>query len=236
MPDVEGAALINALARKAGQLDLDPYDGSGGYPSARMLDALTQMASDSLAKDSDHDRATVLVHTQLTTLLEHAGSPQATLGDGALIPAGTTITNTTLSRLTCDARIQLVIENNIGGVIGIGRTSRTIPPWLNRLVKARDKGCRFPQCQRTQWLHVHHLKHWAHGGETDLDNLVTLCGYHHRLIHNDGWTIKGNPNHQITWITQWGTPFERHPHFTAIEQIKHNALNPQTIEPPPRPT
>jgi hypothetical protein len=29
----------------------------------------------------------------------------------------------------------------------------------------------------------HHVKHWAHGGETKLANLVTLCRFHHRQVH-----------------------------------------------------
>ena len=32
--------------------------------------------------------------------------------------------------------------------------------------------------------------HWAEGGPTDLDNLVLLCGFHHRLVHSDGWTMQ----------------------------------------------
>ncbi len=30
---------------------------------------------------------------------------------------------------------------------------------------------------------------WADGGPTDLDNLILLCGFHHRFVHEHGWTI-----------------------------------------------
>jgi hypothetical protein len=37
---------------------------------------------------------------------------------------------------------------------------------------------------------LHHIKHWADGGDTDLDNLVLLCSYHHTVVHHRGWTVK----------------------------------------------
>jgi hypothetical protein len=39
-------------------------------------------------------------------------------------------------------------------------------------------------------LHAHHVRHWAHGGATDLGNLVHLCSRHHRLVHEGAFTIE----------------------------------------------
>jgi hypothetical protein len=39
--------------------------------------------------------------------------------------------------------------------------------------------------------------HWEDGGPTDLDNLVLLCPYHHRLHHRGIITITG-PASQLT--------------------------------------
>jgi hypothetical protein len=236
LPDEEGAAFITALTRKAGQIDLDPHDGGVPEYGVRLADALIQMGSETLAADADHDRATLLVRTDIPTLLGIEGAAQAKLGDGITIPETTTITNPTLRRLACDARIQLVIEDPVDGVIGIGRTSRSIPGWLCRITRSRDGGCRFPGCDRILWLQVHHLEHWADGGPTDLHNLITLCGFHHRLVHNEGWQIKGNPNGEVTWITKWGTEFERHPEWPGFESIKKIVANRPPIEPPLRRT
>ncbi len=236
LPDEEGAAFITALTRKAGQADLDPEHGSVLEFGVRLADALVQMGSETLASDADHDRATLLVRTDIPTLLGIEGATPARLGDGTTIPDGTTITNPTLRRLACDARIQLVLEDPIDGVIGIGRTDRSIPGWLGRVTRTRDGGCRFPECERILWLQVHHIEHWADGGPTDLHNLITLCGFHHRLIHNEGWRIKGNPNEDVTWITKWGTEFERHPKFPGIASIKEILADPVPIEPPLRRT
>jgi hypothetical protein len=41
-----------------------------------------------------------------------------------------------------------------------------------------------------RWLHAHHVVHWADGGPTDADNLILLCGYHHRLVHERGWRVE----------------------------------------------
>ena len=60
-------------------------------------------------------------------------------------------------------------------------------------IARRDKGCRFPGCTYTEFTDVHHVEHWAHGGATDLENLVTLCGRHHRAVHELGWVIRGTP-------------------------------------------
>ena len=48
------------------------------------------------------------------------------------------------------------------------------------------KGCRFPGCPNKRFIDGHHVKHWANGGETKLGNLVSLCRFHHRAVHEGG--------------------------------------------------
>ncbi len=191
LPDDQGAVFITALERIAKttphDADMGLYDGF----EPRMADALYQLASQSLGADADPDRATVVVHVEASALSDGHGS--GTSGDVALHAE-------TVRRLTCDGRIQLVTENDSGRPIGVGRTTRSIPPWLARLVRDRDGGCRFPGCHHRRWVHVHHIIHWSSGGPTDLDNLITLCGYHHRLVHEKGWRISGDPDKEVTWI------------------------------------
>ena len=55
----------------------------------------------------------------------------------------------------------------------------------------RDRHCRFPRCTRPPIMcHAHHITHWIDGGATSLDNLLLLCGHHHRLIHSGPWEIR----------------------------------------------
>jgi hypothetical protein len=75
--------------------------------------------------------------------------------------------------------------------VSVGRSRRTVPPALRRLLEARDdKTCCFPGCERRRHLQAHHRRHWAHGGETSLENLVLLCFHHHRLVHEGGYTVE----------------------------------------------
>ncbi len=188
---VDGAVVELALRRLATQAPKDPDTGEWRDYDLRMSEALVQMASESMRRDGDPDRATVVVHVDASTLA----------GDGhGFIPDGPTLTAETLRQLTCDGRWVCVLSNGDGCTIGVGRTTRTIPPWLARLVTARDQGCRFPGCRRSRWTQIHHIIHWAKGGRTDLHNLVTLCGYHHRMLHREGWRIEGSPAGDLTWI------------------------------------
>src|SRR5688572_26088240 len=79
-------------------------------------------------------------------------------------------------------------------VLGIGRRSRLIPAWLRRQLWHRDGGCRWVGCSHDGWLHAHHKTHWADGGPTDLCNLILLCGYHHRFLHEHGWQVEDGPD------------------------------------------
>jgi hypothetical protein len=226
MADIEGATLATWLMRRANQYDPNPESGVYDDFETRCADALYELASQALAEDRDHDRATLVIHTNLATLLEGAGT--------AAVAAGPALAHETLRRLACDTRLHLAFTGTDHEPIGVGRTTRTIPPWLRRLVSARDKGCRFPGCRRTRWTQIHHIIHWADGGPTDLDNLITLCGFHHRLIHEHGWTIKGNPNHHITWYHSHGTPFQPQPPKYPLTEWKRLLGRMPPITPPAR--
>src|SRR5689334_21174808 len=60
----------------------------------------------------------------------------------------------------------IILENENGEPLDVGRQTRSIPPPLRRALHARHRGCRFPGCTHTHYVGAHHVKHWAHGGET----------------------------------------------------------------------
>ena len=93
-------------------------------------------------------------------------------------------------QLACDAARRTVLENDRGEVLNIGRRSRTVPRHIAHALRVRDEGCRFPGCGQRRWTDAHHIRHWADGGETSLDNLITLCRYHHRSLHREEYRIE----------------------------------------------
>ena len=98
-----------------------------------------------------------------------------------------------IDKITCDGILQPVWETD-GVPVSVGRSQRVVPRRTRRLVLDRDRGCRVPGCGATRGLDVHHLWHWADGGPTDLDNLVTLCSRHHDALHRGDIAITGDPN------------------------------------------
>jgi Domain of unknown function (DUF222)/HNH endonuclease len=66
----------------------------------------------------------------------------------------------------------------------VGRATRVVSPAQRTALGVRDGGCVVPGCDRPPgWCEAHHLRHWLHGGATDLDNLVLLCWTHHHAVH-----------------------------------------------------
>jgi hypothetical protein len=215
MPAADGVELVKAITRYANQAPPQP-DGTYELFEARCVDALLQLASEARGADSDPDRATAVMHIRVEDLTSTSGSAESEDG----IPLHVE----TARRLVCDARLQLSIDDPAGTVIGIGRTGRNIPSWLARVIRNRDRGCRYPGCRRQRWVHAHHLIHWAHGGPTNLDNLISLCPYHHRLVHEGGWRISGDPKGEVTWVAPGGTPFIPNERFLDAAQRPINML------------
>ena len=52
------------------------------------------------------------------------------------------------------------------------------------------------------------MKHWAHGGETKLTNLVTLCRFHHRLVHEGQVTIQTLDDGAFRFVRADGSSFD----------------------------
>ncbi|MBP2340455.1 hypothetical protein JOF41_006633 [Saccharothrix coeruleofusca] len=109
----------------------------------------------------------------------------------ARLDGGGHLTAAQARRLACDA---VVIPAVLGGrseVLDLGRARRTVSLAQRRALHARDRGCAFPGCGRpARWCDAHHVRHWADGGPTDLDNLVLLCRRHHSEVHHHRWRIR----------------------------------------------
>ncbi|MCP3977078.1 MAG: DUF222 domain-containing protein [bacterium] len=111
---------------------------------------------------------------------------------------GTVLTPGALSRIACDAEVCRIVFGPDSQILDVGRKQRLFTEPQRRAIIARDRHCRFPGCDRSpRWADVHHLKHWLHGGKTEVDNGILLCRFHHTLVHEAGWTLSGTPTHLI---------------------------------------
>jgi len=82
----------------------------------------------------------------------------------------------TVKRLCCDGHAVVMTETKDGEPLSIGRKSRVVPKGIERAVRARDKNsCRFPGCCNKRFVAIHHIEHWANGGETAVEQLMLLC-------------------------------------------------------------
>jgi hypothetical protein len=206
-PAEEGALLLAALdAARDGLREASPDQPSGegrgasaeadaslgeqappSNASALMLMAETLLASGP-ADRSGADSYQVVVHVDAAAL----GMPSAagTEVDGACqLDDGSPLHPETARRLACDASVVRILERD-GRPLSVGRRTRSIPPALRRALQSRDHCCRFPGCTQRRFLHAHHIDHWAHGGATELGNLVHLCRFHHRLVHEGGYKLE----------------------------------------------
>jgi hypothetical protein len=152
------------------------------------------------ARPPRHDnRYQVFVHLDQSVL---AADDQwsATLEDGTQLKAET------LRRLTCDAALIPTVTDATGAVLDVGRRTRSIPPALRRALWLRDRGCRFPGCTHTRFLHGHHIHHWLHGGRTSLANTILLCSRHHRMLHEEGFHTERATDGTLTFRAASGKP------------------------------
>ena len=165
---------------------------SGEDSARRRADALGLVAERALAagfgdetpvSGTRAERYQVLLHVDVDTLSAEGGLGQSELEDGTRVSAETS------RRVACDGAVVRIGHAPDGSVLDVGRRTRTIPPALRRALEARDRGCRFPGCG-LRFTDAHHVKHWADGGETKLENLVLLCSHHHRLVHEEGWKLE----------------------------------------------
>lgn len=182
----------------------------------RRADALRLIAEQYLSGDtksraSSGDRYQVVVHIDQALLSGSLSASRCELDNGYALAIDTA------RRLACDGSLVGIVENEDREPLDVGRKTRSIPPSIARALKARDGGCRFPGCARTRFTDGHHIRHWADGGETKLSNLVTLCDFHHRLMHEGGFDVRRTDDGAFLFTRPDGSRVEENGRSRAIE-------------------
>ena len=161
-------------------------------------------------------------HGHHTTVVVHVDVEQR----AAALHLGPVLTDAERRYLTCDATCEVWFERD-GEVIGAGRATRQINRRLRRALEHRHPTCAVPGCGATRGLHAHHIRHWEDGGPTELDNLVLVCPYHHRLHHRGVITITG-PADDLIVTDNSGQP------LSAGSLARPPNLPPPAVAPMPR--
>lgn len=177
-----------------------PIDQPDAPQAARKFDAFEHVARVYLEPDEHAAPHTeTVVHADLETLAEDEPG-RCELEDGTGLSAAT------LQRLTCDSGLRLAHDQR-GKTLDIGRRSRSIPPALRRAIVDRDQGqCRFPGCTMKGRLQIHHGQHWSRRGHTKKPNLILVCLYHHKVLHEGGWQVTGDADGALTFLDPQGRP------------------------------
>ncbi|MGO8861823.1 MAG: DUF222 domain-containing protein [Acidimicrobiales bacterium] len=164
-------------------------------------------------------RPTVVVHAELGMLT--GLNPE---GVAELAGVGR-VSREVARRLACDANIVFSLERSDGCILDQKRARRSPTTFQRMEIARRDKGCRFAGCGFTDFTEVHHVVPWTLGGETNLSNLITLCGRHHRAVHELGWSMSGDADGVVTFkgphghrMTSAPSPTWRSPRTTPMRR------------------
>ncbi|XOV88800.1 MAG: DUF222 domain-containing protein [Pseudomonadota bacterium] len=224
----ERQKAAQAVANAPGKSDLQPENVSAetfsgeeepALPPRQPADfssttasALVRLAEHYLATGSNgattlagSDRCQLLVHVNL-----NAANIDTKIEGGVALNTGrgSFLHPELVKKLACDASIRTLLEDDAGQVISIGRKSRIIPRNMAIALKQRDRGCRYPNCHQQHWTDAHHIRHWADGGETSLDNLITLCRFHHTGLHRGDYIIDKQDG-EVRFLDRFGHEIQR---------------------------
>jgi hypothetical protein len=174
-------------------------------PAARRADALGVLAESFLKHGAETlnggERQQIVVHVDVATLRD-------TTAGRCELEEGPSLAAETARRLACDASVVRIREYENGTPLDIGRKTRSIPPAIRRALNSRDRGCRFPGCTHRRYVDGHHIRHWANGGETKLSNLLTLCRFHHRQVHEGRVVVQVLDDGAVRFLKPDGQSFE----------------------------
>lgn len=118
---------------------------------------------------------------------------------------GTIVSPATAQRLACDANVCRLLTGPNSEILDLGRSKRTVSAAQWKALRVRDRHCQFAGCRRPwTWCDAHHLIAWIQGGLTDIGELVLVCRFHHTLLHEGGWTVRGKPG-SLVFVRPNGT-------------------------------
>ncbi|MDT4929566.1 MAG: hypothetical protein QOF92_2433, partial [Pseudonocardiales bacterium] len=220
----EGVTYPQALTRIAEIALAATVDGTGQLPTLRG----DEHAAVLIHLDASAVPTEPAVREQAAPAQAEAGSgePHGTPGSGephcqdgsgercrpyGRIADGPGLPDRVIKRLLCSGRIRTARHDRDGSLLDLGRSHRVVTPHLFRALLLRDGGCAHPGCGRRHGLEAHHVRHWLHGGRTDLANLVVLCRAHHHAHHDNELIIIPLGRGRFRFLRADGRELPQHP-------------------------
>jgi hypothetical protein len=191
--ELDAVGVEKAMAAIESILQANRPAGDTRTRAQQSADAFVQLCDNQLAAGNLPTLRTFKPHVVVTIPIEDlvdsdTAHATADLGFGATISAARA------RWLTCDGTVTRIVVGPEGQPLDLGRAHRVVPPHLRRAVETRDGGCVFTGCDApSHWCDVHHLLHWADGGDTSLENAGLLCERHHTKVHH-GFRVVREPD------------------------------------------
>jgi hypothetical protein len=197
LPGHEGAIVDQVLTGRADTFPTPP-DGVVYTHAQRKADALVSVCTGHAGADGPSTIVSVFVDA----------TRHSEPGIRAKVAAGPRVGPATLETLLCEGTVEVTVVTENGQPFGIGRRSAAVPPRLKRLVLWRDQGCVLDGCTSHYRLQPHHIVPFSEGGATEVDNLATLCWFHHHVVvHGMGYHLDpGSPPHRRRFLTPSAGP------------------------------
>ena len=182
------------------------WGGLDGYSGAIVDKVLTEAADrlpdlpDGAKGDLSWRKATALVETlisdepppaQVTVIVDAKHGVETNGEAGVVLESGVRVGHQALQAVLCDAVTEVVARTSDGRFMDYGRSKRTAPPRLKRVLLAESGfRCAADGCESRYRLQVHHITPWVTVRRTDQDNLIILCWFHHQIVvHQRGFQI-----------------------------------------------
>ncbi|WP_166785594.1 HNH endonuclease signature motif containing protein, partial [Cryobacterium cryoconiti] len=129
---------------------------------------------------------------------------------------------------------RILVHPETGAVLSVGRDRYKVPKDLKRLLRVRDKTCRFPGCNKSAaHCDLDHSVDWQFDGVTAHDNLAHLCRACHALKSETGWRVVHLGDGLLEWTSPTGRTFVSEP--ATIIHSASTAAKPATPPAGPAP-
>jgi hypothetical protein len=92
-----------------------------------------------------------------------------------------------------------------------GGCTGSLPHGCSASSRTAIEGAGSPGCGNRRFAQAHHLTWWSRGGRTELENLALICSFHHKLVHELGWSITRDADGEISWFRPDGIRYRAGP-------------------------